>query len=179
MIEFSNNEYIEINNPGKNNYIPIRILHKNEDGYNAILLPTSKEIKIYNYQLINYGYKKIWVSEKLLNQLGFKKVGFIYTLGNTIIWECIIGEMKNIIDPYYLYEYKSKFLGYAILKDNEVENFKKDYTKIDFNSTNHEIKEKYFFTSSISDIFNRLLDDGLENYNYKEFDKIILDNNQI
>jgi len=175
MIEFSNNEYIEINNPGKNNYVPIRILNKGENGYNALLLPNSKEIKIYDYQLINYGYKKIWISEKLLNELGFKKDGFIYTLGNIIIWECFIGELKNISHPYYLYEYNSKFLGYAILDKNEIEEFKKDYAEIDFNSEKHTIKEKYFFTSSIDDLFNHLLKVKHGKYNYEEFDKIILE----
>lgn len=74
MIEFNDNEYIEINNPGKHNYIPIRILNKIENGYNAIFLPNSKEVKIYDYQLINYGYKKfgspknylmIWVLKRI------------------------------------------------------------------------------------------------------------------
>lgn len=176
MIEFNNNEYIEIYNPGKHNYVPIRILNKNENGYNAILLPNSKEIKIYDFHL-NYGYKKICISEKLLKKLGFKKDEFIYTLGNITIWECLIGEIKNINEPYYLYEFESKFLGFAILNENELKDFKKDFKEIDFNSTNHNIKEKYYFTNSINDVFNHLLKYNFEKCNYEEFDKIILENN--
>lgn len=172
MIEFNDNEYIEIYNPLKHNYVQIRILNKNENGYNAILLQSSKEIKIYDYHL-NYGYKKKCISENLLNKLGFKKEGFIYTLGNIKIWECIIGEIKKINEPYYLYEYESRFLGFAILNKNELKEFKKDFHEIDFNSTIHNIKEKYFFTNSINDVFNYLLKHNLKKYNYKEFDKIM------
>lgn len=109
--------------------------------------------------------------------MGFKKDKFIYSLGNIIIWECLIGELNNIDHPYYLYEYKSKFLGYTILNKNNIEEFKKDYAEIDFNSTKHEIMEEYFFTSSINDLFNHLLD-KIEKYNYEKFDKIILENNK-
>lgn len=147
MIEFKTNEYIEIYNPSKHNYIPIRILSKNKNGYDALLLPNSKQVNIYNYQLNTYGYKKIWITEKLLSQLGFKKEGLNYTLEDITIFECLIGELKNIDHPYYLYEFSSKHLGYAILKKNEVDEFIKDYKEIDFNSTNHKITEKYNFTN--------------------------------
>lgn len=177
MIEFNTNEYIDIYNPAENNYFPIRILKKNENGYNVLLLPNDKQINIYDYQLNTYGYKKIRISEKLLDKLGFKKTGFIYTLENITIWECLIGELKKLEHPYYLYEYNSKHLGYAFLKENEVEKFKKEYNEIDFDSTNHKIMENYFFTNSINDVFAHLLKHMSEKYNYKEFDKIILSNN--
>lgn len=173
MTDFKPNEYIELYNPGKNNYFPIRILSKNENGYEVMSLRNNKKINISNYYLTRYGYKRIWVSEELLSQLGFKKEGLIYSFENTIIVECLIGEVKIIDHPYYLYEYNSNHLGYAILKKNEIEAFLDDYKKIDFNASNHPIKEKYKFTSLIDEVFAYLIEQNTEELNYEKLDEII------
>lgn len=174
MENFKPNQYIELFNPGKSNYFPIRILEKNDNGYKALILESDKKINVYEYQLKTYGYQDIWITEKLLSQLGFEKKGLVYSRKNIIFWECLIGDLEQIEHPYYLYEFSSKHLGYAILEENEVDQFKKDYKEIEFEDINHKIKEKYFFTNSINDIFKCLMEKEPNNFNYENFDEILL-----
>ena len=42
------------------------------------------------------------------------------------------------------------------------------------NPTNHSIKEKYLFTSSMNEIFTKLLNENPEKYDFEMFDKVIL-----
>ncbi|NMH89118.1 hypothetical protein [Flavivirga algicola] len=175
MTEIKTNQYIELYNPLRNNYFPVRILNKTQDGYLALSILTDKEINIYNYQLDTYGYRNIWISEKLLSKLDFKKDSLCYTLNDIIIWECLTGELSDIEHPYYLYEYKSKHLGYAILNETEIERFKNDFKAIEYKSNNDGIKSRYSFANSINDILNHLLELKPEEYSYERFDKIFID----
>ncbi len=174
MENFKPNQYIELFNPGKNNYFPIRILEENDNGYKAIILENDKKINVYEYQLKSYGYRNIWITEKLMNQLGFEKNGLIYSRQNTIVWECLIGDLKQTEHPYYLYEFNSKHLGYVILNADEVDQFREDYNEIEFEAANHKIKEKYSFTSSINDIFTSLMEKAPNDFNYEILDKIVI-----
>lgn len=174
MTNFKINEYIDLYDPFKNNYLPVRILNKIEDGYFAKSLINDKEFKVNNYKLKNYGYRQKWISEKLLIKLGFEKNKLIYNFENIVIGECLIGELKNIDHPYYLYEYNSKHLGYAILKKNELLEFKQDFKNLLNNPENNEINEKYLITSSINILFKFLLKQEPKRFSYETFDKIII-----
>ncbi|CAA0220261.1 hypothetical protein [Tenacibaculum maritimum] len=171
MSIFETNQYIELYNPLRNNYFPVRILERTKDGYLVHSLIINKEINIYDFQLKTYGYRNTWISQELLERIGFKKDGLIYTLGNIIIWECLTGELNKIDHPYYLYKYKSKHLGYAILSENEIEDFKNDFQKIE----NEKIRERYSFISSMNEVFDYLLEQKPREFSYEKFDKIIID----
>lgn len=171
MKELETNQYIELYNPLSNNYFPVRILERNSDGYLVRSLFKRKEINIYDFQLKTYGFRNTGISEKLLEKIGFKKEGLVYSFENIRIWECQIGELNKTDHPYHLYEYNSKHLGYAILDDTEIENFKTDFSQIE----NEKVREKYTFVYSINDIFSHLLKKKPGQFTYDEFDKIIID----
>lgn len=174
MTNFEVNDYIELYDPYKNSYLPVRILKPNEDGYNVKSLINKKEFNIYNYQLIDYGFRKTWISEKLLIKLGFVKDKLIYTSENIVIWECLIGELKKIEDPFYLYETRSKHFGYAIFENSKLPEFKIDFKNLIQNSERKEISEKYLLTSSISILFKYLLKHNSNEFSYETFDNIII-----
>lgn len=73
MENINTNDYIELFNPGKNNYFPIRILGKSDNGNKVLILGTGKELNVYEYQLKTYGYRNIWITEEMMIQLGFNK----------------------------------------------------------------------------------------------------------
>lgn len=83
--------------------------------------------------------------------------------------------MKQIKQPYYFYEGYSKHLGFAVLNKNEIAQFKNDFKEIDFNEVNHKIKGKYFFASSLNDVFMQLIIKEPNFFNFQIFDKIFLD----
>ena len=174
MKNFKINEYINLYDPFKNNYLPVRILERNKDGYNVKALLNDRKFNIYDYQIENYGFQKNWISEKLLIKLGFEKNGLIYKLDDLIVWECLIGELQNIEHPYYLYEYSSKHLGYAIFKNELLIQFKNDFKNVQLNSKNNIIKDKYLITSSVNTLFESLTKITPEKYNYTIFDKLII-----
>ena len=170
MNKFKTNQYIELYNPLRNNYFPVRILERTNNGYRVRSILINKEINIYDFQLENYGFRNIWISKELLEKIGFKKEGLIYSFENIIIWECLIGELNKIEHPYYLYEYNSQHLGYVILDENEIENFKADFRNIE----NEKIRKNYTFINSMNDVFNYLMKQKPKQFSYDKFDKIII-----
>jgi len=176
MEKFKPNTYIELFNPAKNNYFPIRILENTENGYKALILENGKEINVYDYQLKTYGYRNIWINEKILNGLKFKKNGLEYKLNDILLFEGLIGNLKSIDHPFYLFEFSSKHLGFAILNKDELKDFKSDYEKIKYNDNEQTIKEKYTFSSDINDVFTKLTETKSNKFDYDLFDKIIVEN---
>ncbi|MCG8803974.1 hypothetical protein [Tenacibaculum finnmarkense] len=174
MTNFEVNDYIELYDPFKNSYLPVRILELNEDGYNVKSLINKKEFNIYNYQLMEYGFRNTWISEKLLIKLGFVKDKLIYNFENIVIWECLIGELTKIDHPFYLYESRSKHFGYAIFENNKLLEFKIDFKNLIKNSERNEISEKYLLTSSINILFKYLIKYNSNKFSYEAFDNIII-----
>lgn len=172
-MKFEIDKYIELYDPFKNRYLPVRILEQNTDGYKVKLIPNGKEINIYNYQIKTYGYRELWISRELLEYLGTEKNGLKTQIDSTIVWECLIGELKNSERNQYIYEFSSKFLGYAIISDDSLKEFMQDFKKIDFNSDNKEFKSKYLISSSANELFNQLKKNKSEKYNFDELDKIV------
>lgn len=170
MNKLEKNQYIELYNPLRNNYFPVRILERIKDGYLVRSLIIDKEINIYDFQLKTYGFRNTWVSQELLERIGFKKDELIYTFENIKICECLTGELNKIDHPYYLYEYKSKHLGYTILTENEIENFKIDFKEIE----NEKVRKHYSFINSMNEVFDYLLKKMPEQFSYEKFDKIIV-----
>ena len=158
MKNFKPNSYIELFNPGRMNYFPVRILEKIDNSYRALNLHNKIEINIYDYQLNKYGFRNIWITEDLLYKLGFVRNDFIFSFENIVIFECIIGDSIYNENPFYLFEFNSKFLGYAIIDNNKKDEFINDYRKIDFNSIDYSIMKKYYFTSLINDVFSHLME---------------------
>ena len=111
-----------------------------------------------------------------MNKIGFEKDGLKYKLNDFLVFEGLIGNLKNTEHPFYLFEFDSKHLGFAILKKEELKAFESDYKKIEFNKKEHPIKEKYFFSSNINDIFLKLMENKRNEFNYEMFDKIIVEN---
>lgn len=173
MDNLRTNQYVELFNPLKNSYFPVRIKDKIKEGYRAVSILSGKEINIYYYQLKNYGFRKIWVSDSILKKLNFNKNNLIYKLEDVIIFECLIGKLENVDDPYYLYEYKSKHLGFAILDQDNIEDFKQQFEQMNYDSPEDLIKEQYSFAQSIDDIFKKLIQNKPDQYNFNFFDKII------
>lgn len=173
MKEFETNQYIELYDPFKSRYLPVRILKKNTDGYLVKFISIEKEINIYEYQLKNYGYRELWNSRELLEFLEFKKDGLKNQLGSLIVWECLLGELKNNGNNHFIYEYSSKFLGYALLQENSFDEFEKDFAKLNYNSDSTEFEKKYLISSSANQLFNHLKDINPDKYNIEKIDKIV------
>ena len=176
MQKFKSNTYIELFNPATNYYFPIRILENTQNGYKAIILENNKRINVFDYQLKTYGYKNIRINEKILNELGFEKDGLEYRLNDFLLFEGLIGDLKSVDHPFYLFEFNSRHLGFAILNKDELKDFKLNYDKINFNEMEHTIKNKYTFTSNVNDVFSKLIEDNSNEYDYDLFDKIIVKN---
>jgi hypothetical protein len=174
MINLNLNEYIDLYDPVKNYYLSVRIIEIEDEGYKCKALSNNKEFKITDYHLKNYGFRRNWISENILNELGFKKNGLLYKLEDIIVWECLIGKLENIEHPYYIYEYSSKHLGYAIFEEHNLIAFQKDFKIVDYNSDNKELIDKYLITSSINVLFEKLIKRNSDKYSYEEFDKIII-----
>src|SRR5690606_25927168 len=156
----------------KNNFFPVRILEGNNNEYRALILANNKKISIYEYQLKTYGYHHIYIADYLLERLGFERDGFNYRYKDIIVCECLIGELQKDDYPFYLYQLRTKHLGYAILNINEILEFQEEYKKIEFDAKNHKIKEKYFFTSRINEVFTHLIKKAPDEFTYEMFDKI-------
>lgn len=168
------NEYIDLYDPIKNYYLPVRIVSMEDNLFNCKVLSNDKEIRITDYHLKNYGFRKNWITEIMLKDLGFKKNGLLYELESINVWECLIGHLENIKHPYYIYEYSSKHLGYAIFQEHELNKFKDDFQNVSYDSDNKAFKNKYLITSSVNELFKILIKHNPKKYCYEDFDKIIV-----
>lgn len=157
MTTFKQNEYIELYNPAKYNYFTIRILSKSENGYNALILDNRKKEEIYSYAIETYGFRRNFINRELFVNAGFTKDNLVYTKNDLVVFECLIGKLEQ--DPYYLYNnyFSSRFLGYAFLKENELNYFKTKLEKIQFKTNADDFKKEFNLSSSVLEFFNFLI----------------------
>lgn len=180
MKEFEINHYIELYNhyedrylPVEDRYLPVRVLKKNIDWYSVKFISTEKEINIHESKLKKYGYRELWISKELLKLLDFKINGHKNQIDSLIVWECLIGEQNNNSNDHFIYEYRSKFLGYAFLRENSLDEFIKDFAKLDYNSDSAEFEKKYLISSSANELFSHLKEINPMKYSIENIDRIV------
>ena len=84
-------EYLEIFDPLKKEYFPIRVISHTEKGIIAKFLKSEVEKEIQYYHIKTYGYKKSFINNEMIKNCGFTHInGLEYHKDNQIIIEYLI-----------------------------------------------------------------------------------------
>ena len=166
-------DYLELFNPAKNSYFPIRIKNIKETGLIVKILNTGKECLFQNYYMQNYPYKIPSISHKLLLNCGFvnKNNILVWERDNHVIIECLHGNIRNKNYQNIIFDNSIRFLCFKITKASEYSNFLK-LLKENLDEENiDEFKKKNEIIKTANELFTKLYENGLTNL---ETDKIIL-----
>jgi hypothetical protein len=173
-MEFQSGKYLELFNPIKNNYFPVRILEVKETGISVKILSTGSERTFANYYLNNYHYRFPNISHELLKNCGFENhnKGLIWKRGNIIVVECLQGEIKNNDYVTFFINFSSRFLGYKVTTKEALSEFLELLKQTPFDSDSEAFRNQNLTVSFADELFMRLSEFGLKNLNT---DKIILE----
>ncbi|MCT3786921.1 hypothetical protein HZQ67_06025 [Elizabethkingia anophelis] len=165
------NEYLDIFDPIKREYFPIRVISFTEKGILAKFLNPKREREIQLYYIKNYGYKKSFINNELLENCGFKKENELeYHKENKIIIECLIGQLKPAPYPFYL-GYESNYFGYKFLNSHsDSVKFKEILLSTDIQTSIEDFKSEHSTTTNIETLRDFI------NLSNDEFDEIYLEN---
>lgn len=172
MIKFIKNEYIELYNILTGKYFLVRILNVNQNGYKIKILSKNKIIDIYDDRIRNDNCRKLNISKRLLEKIGFQHDNFIYKFKDTFIYEAMFGNLE-INKPYKIYEYKSKHLGYYLLNNNELEDLNIILKDISILKSKYTDFKKLKRIYSVNDIIQVLVEKYQDELNYETIDKKI------
>ena len=116
------NEYLEIFDPIKKSFFPVRIIELASDGIICHFLNSKINKKIYNFSLKTYGYIKPSVTDDLIINCGYKQNNIQFIMDDKIVVKCIVGEFKESIFPYYA-DFSYNIFGYKLIhKKDELDN---------------------------------------------------------
>ncbi|WP_419869848.1 hypothetical protein [Chryseobacterium sp. CT-SW4] len=164
------NEYLDIFDPIKKEYFPIRVIAFTEKGISVKFLKSRIEREIQHYHIKTYGYKKSFINNEMIKDCGFTYInGLEYHKENQIIIECLIGQIR--VEPYPFYiDFASNYFGYKFLNNHhDYVNFKEILSNTEINTPVEKFKLEYSTTTQIETLrdFVNLPD--------AEFDQIYLE----
>ena len=162
-------EYLEIFDPLKKEYFPIRVISHTEKGIIAKFLKSEVEKEIQYYHIKTYGYKKSFINNEMIKNCGFTHInGLEYHKDNKIIIEYLIGQINVNPYPFYI-DYDSNYFGYKFLNTHtEYHKFKDILSNTDIHTSNEDFKLKHLTTTQIE-----VLRD-FTNFTNDQFDQIYL-----
>jgi|GEM_PF-3538025 len=163
------NEYLDIFDPLKKIYFPIRVISFTEKGIIAKFIKSNIDKEIQYYQINNYGFKKSYITDEMIINCGFvHKNGLEYYKENQIIIDCLIGKIE--LNPYPIYlDYESNYFGYKFLQDiGEYDVFKEILKNTEISTPSQDFKLEYSTTTKVEDLRD------FTNFNNDQFDEVYL-----
>ncbi|TVZ26585.1 hypothetical protein JM83_3226 [Gillisia sp. Hel_I_86] len=169
--------YIELYNPLKYNFFPVRILESDSNRIKVKILSTEKDRYFDNYYLDQFGFRIPFISEKLINYCGFNRIDKSPIFNNKdydlSIIECYQGKIDRNQFLRTL-DIETRFLGFKILEKNKEEEFIEILKKLPFNCDfkSFQKENKLINSGNANILFKKLNEFGINDINT---DKIILE----
>jgi len=136
------NEYLEIFDPIRKSFFPVRVTEILSDGILCRFLNSKKERKIFNYSLETYGYMEPSLNDNLIIDCGYTQNNIQFISENRTIVKCIVGELKESIFPYYA-DFSYNVFGYKFIEtDDELVNIIEILKNTGPEKNNLEFKEE-------------------------------------
>lgn len=158
------NEYIAISNPANNDFVPVKILSIAKKEITVKILANEDIRIIPNYYLENYGYRKPYISEKIIENCGLKKTKHDqYEYDNIVLIKSFVSQNNG---GYHFFS--SNFLGYKFLTNSEVDDFRKLLSEIPFETNINDFKEKNSTITTIEEFINKINELKINNVNFEK-----------
>jgi len=165
-MSYKANEYLEVFDPTKKEFFPVRIVETTLDGIICYFLNLKREKKIYKFSLETYGYMKPSITDELIINCGFEQNNIQFVKENKIVIKCIVGDLKESVFPYYA-DFSYNVFGYKFIHSEEelteiikiLQTTKVDKSSLEFSEENEStfrIEKLRDYCNIDNDIFDNL-----------------------